>query len=483
MYRKVNTGYWKGKLARRIRGDMDAHALAFYLLSNPHGNMIGLYWMPLDYAAMDLGISIERVEAAMEKLSSPNRMEQSGSTSKVIQVDPGFVLYDFESDWAFIREAARHEFGDDPNPDDKRNGSLWRCLGSTLEECRGSAVGKAFIDKYGEKWGRILEKSGVQIGTEWNRVEVEPLCSTGFPSDPDPDSDPDSDPEQEKDPGTGEGSKIVEPAGSSSPALPGSDFKDPKKSAAARIREKDPTGDVQDAVEALGPKAVPEDPPEEIAAGEPTGTPSAPDELVTAQKLGDLLNRHETNLLAATIRRREENPQEWDLASYRGKKFDEPARRIERTALYAELYFRLRDSDGDDALDVLRHWRAGARRKGKKNGGNNWCSDVIALQNLLTERDPVRLRDGLEMAAVREWMSFEWDHFDNGNGRGRHRHNLTGKPRDVEADEERVRQGKASQQHLMNQQHDPDDGELYDAPGTWPSEIKAAKAAAEGESQ
>ena len=83
MYRKVSTGFWQGKLARRIKGNADAQALAFYLLTNPHGNMIGLYWLPLEYAVLDLGWPLARVSHAIEELLPGNRLEQSGSASTV----------------------------------------------------------------------------------------------------------------------------------------------------------------------------------------------------------------------------------------------------------------------------------------------------------------------------------------------------------------------------------------------------------------
>ena len=45
-YSKVSPRYWTGKLALLVRSDPKtaalAHALAFYLLTNDHRNMIGM---------------------------------------------------------------------------------------------------------------------------------------------------------------------------------------------------------------------------------------------------------------------------------------------------------------------------------------------------------------------------------------------------------------------------------------------------------
>lgn len=43
LYRKVSTAYWKGELAEQLRGDALAHAVAFYLMTNPATNAIGCY--------------------------------------------------------------------------------------------------------------------------------------------------------------------------------------------------------------------------------------------------------------------------------------------------------------------------------------------------------------------------------------------------------------------------------------------------------
>lgn len=71
-----------------------AQAFAVYLVSGPHANMIGLYRLPLAYAALDLGHSEAAITKAMTTLS-----------------EAGYCHYDATTERVWVVEHLRHELG------------------------------------------------------------------------------------------------------------------------------------------------------------------------------------------------------------------------------------------------------------------------------------------------------------------------------------------------------------------------------------
>ena len=64
----------------------DAKLVVIYLLSSPHANMLGLYWLPLPYMAREMRLSEERIGAAIETLEAA-----------------GMVKYDAASEHIFVK--------------------------------------------------------------------------------------------------------------------------------------------------------------------------------------------------------------------------------------------------------------------------------------------------------------------------------------------------------------------------------------------
>lgn len=61
--------FWTGETGKILRENQDAQTLAAFLFTNQHHNLIGLYYLPLQYASHETGLSIDRVSKAMEFLS------------------------------------------------------------------------------------------------------------------------------------------------------------------------------------------------------------------------------------------------------------------------------------------------------------------------------------------------------------------------------------------------------------------------------
>ena len=67
-YGKVHSTFWTSETVRGM--SEDGRALAFYLLTTPHGNIAGIFRLPNGYACEDLQWTSERVESAFNETLS-----------------------------------------------------------------------------------------------------------------------------------------------------------------------------------------------------------------------------------------------------------------------------------------------------------------------------------------------------------------------------------------------------------------------------
>lgn len=89
-YAKVDHKFWRDP---RVRRWSDSTKLfAQYLLTCSHRNTEGLFWLPKDYIASDLGWSIEGISEALHTLS-----------------DEGFALYDDDTQTVLIVKAIKYD--------------------------------------------------------------------------------------------------------------------------------------------------------------------------------------------------------------------------------------------------------------------------------------------------------------------------------------------------------------------------------------
>jgi hypothetical protein len=66
-YSKVFVKIWHSKDFRTLTEE--GKMLFLYLLTSPHRNMGGLYYLPLPYLCFDVGLDEERVSKAFEELT------------------------------------------------------------------------------------------------------------------------------------------------------------------------------------------------------------------------------------------------------------------------------------------------------------------------------------------------------------------------------------------------------------------------------
>jgi len=94
-YSTILPAFWTGDTGRAITAaGKEARILATYLLSNEHANMLGLYRLPLLYAAEETGLKKREILDALEQLQTI-----------------GFAAYDQDTEHAWVLEMARFQMG------------------------------------------------------------------------------------------------------------------------------------------------------------------------------------------------------------------------------------------------------------------------------------------------------------------------------------------------------------------------------------
>ena len=127
-YGKIIPQFWTGDTGRSMRGLPHLWAVASYLVSGPHANMIGVYYLPLSYICHDLGLEEADVEEAIDGL-----------------VNRGFLVVDAESEWVWVREMARIQIADSLKATDNRVKGVLRELSKAPKPLRGP-----FTKRYAE---------------------------------------------------------------------------------------------------------------------------------------------------------------------------------------------------------------------------------------------------------------------------------------------------------------------------------------------
>ena len=95
-YSKVAPQFWNGKTGKALKAKgPEAVIVALYLLTCPHANMLGLYYVSKTYIAVDTGLGFE-------------------GASKGLQwaFEAGFCAYDEDTEVVWVKEMASYQIAD-----------------------------------------------------------------------------------------------------------------------------------------------------------------------------------------------------------------------------------------------------------------------------------------------------------------------------------------------------------------------------------
>ncbi len=122
---------WTGGSGKQLRGYPHAQVLAFYFLTAPSSNMIGLYYQPLTTILHETGLTFEQFKEALDLVSS---------------VD--LAHYDQDACMVWVPESARYQIGETMSARDKRRIPLLR----ELALAKKHPFAMEFMQRYGNSY-------------------------------------------------------------------------------------------------------------------------------------------------------------------------------------------------------------------------------------------------------------------------------------------------------------------------------------------
>ena len=76
-YATVAPQFWLGKTGRELRKKgAEAQVVSFYLMTSPHANMLGLYYLPILYIAHETGLGLEGASKGLRSQDQEQDQEQ-----------------------------------------------------------------------------------------------------------------------------------------------------------------------------------------------------------------------------------------------------------------------------------------------------------------------------------------------------------------------------------------------------------------------
>lgn len=126
-YAKIAPQFWIGDTGKRLRGDAAAQVVAAYLLSCPHANMIGLFYLPLTFLSHETGIPLQGASEALRRVEGA-----------------GFCAYDEDAEVVWVFEMAKFQIGESLKPADNRCQGVER----EYESVPNNKHLGAFFDRY-----------------------------------------------------------------------------------------------------------------------------------------------------------------------------------------------------------------------------------------------------------------------------------------------------------------------------------------------
>lgn len=127
-YGKVSPQFWIGKTGKEIREKgYEALIVSMYLLTNPHANMTGMYYLPVIYMAHETGLGLEGASKGLRRC-----------------IEAGFCHYDEGAEVVWVIEMAKYQIAPMLKASDNR------CIGIQREY--DSQPKNQFLSMFYEKY-------------------------------------------------------------------------------------------------------------------------------------------------------------------------------------------------------------------------------------------------------------------------------------------------------------------------------------------
>ena len=137
-YGKVSPQFWIGQTGKKLRAEgMEAQLVAMYLMTNPHTNMLGLYYCPVMFIAHETGLGIEGASKGLRSA-----------------ISAGFCAYDDDTETVWVFEMARYQIADALAGKDLRI----KGVQNEYDSLPSNPYLEAFFDKYAESFCMMTKR-------------------------------------------------------------------------------------------------------------------------------------------------------------------------------------------------------------------------------------------------------------------------------------------------------------------------------------
>jgi hypothetical protein len=126
-YGKVSPAFWITGSGKALRGHPEAQIVGLYLMTCPHANMIGLYYLALATLIHETGLTAEQAASGLAKCAEEK-----------------FAFYDSESELAYTPNGATYQVGEFLTGGDKRKVAVLR----ELRQFSKHAFAELFFRRY-----------------------------------------------------------------------------------------------------------------------------------------------------------------------------------------------------------------------------------------------------------------------------------------------------------------------------------------------
>lgn len=136
---------WVQGTIKELKGDREAREMAFYLMTSPSSNLLGLYYLPLCTLRHELGYDDdEQVRVVMRRLISKH-----------------FLRYDEASETIWVINMCREQVGDDPKATDNRIRGVLK----EIRKYKKNPFYGAFCEHYSRVFGVTFEAPREPLGS------------------------------------------------------------------------------------------------------------------------------------------------------------------------------------------------------------------------------------------------------------------------------------------------------------------------------
>lgn len=124
-YKQIHEMFWTDPEIKKL--DINDKLLFLYLISNPHANYCGLYYLPKSLIKEETGITDKGIDRGIDTLSVGY-----------------FIIYDDDLSMIWVRNMLKHQIGDKMVSEQQRTG-----IANQLKKLHNTVLIKDFLDCYG----------------------------------------------------------------------------------------------------------------------------------------------------------------------------------------------------------------------------------------------------------------------------------------------------------------------------------------------